>query len=446
MKEQKLNIRVFIVDDDAVLRSAIVQAFELENFDVESVAFAQDLLARIDKEFAGVIVTDVRMPTLDGITFFRAVKAIDPEIPVIFLTGHADVPMVLSTLHEGAFDFFSKPVDTDHLLATTNRAISSRKLVLENRQLRQKAEKIIHGSNLLGESPIMQKLRATIKQVAQSDVDVMIEGETGTGKQVVAQMLYQLSNRTSHKFINVNCAAMPDNLAEEELFGMQNHSGAYDRNERIGKIEASHRGILFLDEIDSLSLNLQGQLVPILESRELPSTGITGNKSLNLKIISSSQKDLSAAVENGEFRADLYYLLNTVRLRLPTLNSRREDIPLLFAHLLTEATEKFSKKLPKISSKAQQRLLEYEWPGNLRELKNFADSLVLGIEDSHVKNSIEQLTLPERVERFESNTIISSLEYTKGDVRSTLELLGIPRKTFYDKVARHKININKFRN
>ncbi len=443
MTGQTLNIRVYIVDDDAALRSAIVQAFELENFDVKPVALAQDLLSHIDKNFTGVIVTDVRMPSLDGITFFRAVKAIDPDIPVIFLTGHADVPMVLSMLHEGAFDFFSKPVDTDHLLATTNRAISARKLVLENRLLKEKAEQIVHSSNLLGESPIIQKLKDTIQQVAQSDVDVMLEGETGTGKQVVAQMLYQLSDRTSSKFINVNCAAMPDHLAEAELFGVQNTPGVYDR---IGKIEESHRGVLFLDEIDSLSLNLQGRLIPVLENRELPSTGITGNKSLSLKIISSSQKDLSVAVENGEFRADLFYLLNTVRLRLPPLRNRREDIPLLFAYFLSEATEKFSKKLPKINSKAQQRLLEYEWPGNVRELKNFADSLVLGIEDSHAKNSVEQLTLPERVERFESNTIISSLEYTKGDVRSTLRLLGIPRKTFYDKVTRHKININKFRN
>ena len=213
----------------------------------------------------------------------------------------------------------------------------------------------------------------------------------------------------------------------------------------MGKIEQSHKGTLFLDEIDSLPLNIQGQLVPVLESRKMLGMSVTGGKKLSLRVIASTSKDLLMGVEQGEFRADLYYLLSTVRLRLPSLRNRRDDIPLLFAHFVSLATQKFSKKTPRMNLITQQRLIEYEWPGNVRELKNYADSIVLGIEEQNVLNTVEQLSLPDRVEKFEANTICSALEQTNGDVRSTIKQLGIPRKTFYDKVTRHKININKYR-
>jgi two-component system C4-dicarboxylate transport response regulator DctD len=445
MKSSELKIRVYVVDDDAVLLSAIVQAFELENFDVTPISEAKRLLAEIDEHFAAVIVTDVRMPKMDGITFFKAIKKIDPEIPVIFLTGHADAPMVLSTLHEGAFDFFSKPVDTEHLLATTRRAIDTRRLVLENRELKARAKKVLAGSELIGESPIMEQLRSTIHQIAKSEVDVLLEGETSTGKNLVAHMLHQLSERASNNFVAVNCSALPERMAESELFGAIQNLKSNDRSGGVGKIEQSHKGTLFLDEIDSLPLNIQGQLVPVLESRKMLGMSVTGGKKLSLRVIASTSKDLLMAVEQGEFRADLYYLLSTVRLRLPPLRNRRDDIPLLFAHFVSLATQKFSKKIPKMNLVTQQRLIEYEWPGNVRELKNYADSIVLGIEDQNVINIVEQLTLPDRVEKFEANTIRSALEQSSGDVRSTIKQLGIPRKTFYDKVTRHKININKYR-
>jgi two-component system C4-dicarboxylate transport response regulator DctD len=246
MKSSELKIRVYVVDDDAVLLSAIVQAFELENFDVTPISEAKRLLAEIDEHFAAVIVTDVRMPKMDGITFFKAIKKIDPEIPVIFLTGHADAPMVLSTLHEGAFDFFSKPVDTEHLLATTRRAIDTRRLVLENRELKARAKKVLAGSELIGDSPIMEQLRSTIHQIAKSEVDVLLEGETSTGKNLVAHMLHQLSERASNNFVAVNCSALPERMAESELFGAIQNLKSNDRSGGVGKIEQSHKGTLFL--------------------------------------------------------------------------------------------------------------------------------------------------------------------------------------------------------
>lgn len=436
------GITVFVVDDDDSLRCAIVQSYELENFKVEAISNPQDLLPRIDSNFSGVIITDVRMPKLDGISFFNAVQNIDSEIPVIFLTGHADVPMILSTLNQGAFDFFTKPVDTNHLLATTNRAIKERRLTLDNRQLKERTAQIIHDSKLLGESQSISILRETIQQVAKSDVDILLEGETGTGKKLVAQMLHQLSERSRFKFIIVNCAALSVTSADEELFGNPNNlrNGAL-----LGQIEAAHRGTLFLNDIDSLPMEIQGRLVSVLEARAIKKNGVTGDKSLNLKVISSSQKDLSIAIRENRFRSDLLYLINTINLKIPPLRNRREDIPSLFAHFLAEATKKFSKNLPEISNKTHQRLIEYDWPGNVRELKNYAKSVILGIEDLQISDSIEKLTLPQRIEKFEANTITSALEHAKGDVRTTLKLLGIPRKTFYDKVTRHNIDINRYR-
>lgn len=215
--------------------------------------------------------------------------------------------------------------------------------------------------------------------------------------------------------------------------------------EKIGKIEASDSGTLYLDDVESLPLPIQGQLLPVVEERRVTVVGSNEPKDLDLRIIASSSKDLSVLVENNEFRSDLLYRLNTVRLHIPPLRDRKDDIPLLFSHFMTEVAERFQKKLPKISTAARRRLDEYDWPGNVRELKNFAHSLVLGIEQSSGKNLIKTLSLPERVERFEANTISSVLEQTKGDVRAAVEFLSIPRKTFYDKVSRHEIDINKYR-
>lgn len=445
MKDTELKIRVYIVDDDKVLLSAIVQSFELEDFDVAPFSEAKELLKEVEKDFTGVIVTDVRMPKMDGIAFFKAVHKIDAEIPVIFLTGHADAPMVLSTLRDGAFDFFSKPVDIDHLLATTRRAIDTRKLVLENRALKARASLVLDGPSLIGEAAVMCQLRSTINQIGKSEVDVLLEGETSTGKGLVAHMLHQLSARMLSNFVEIKCAALPERIAEAELFGATHNSKPSERNIGVGQIELSHKGTLFFDEIDSLPLSIQGQLVPVLESRTLLGMSITGGKKLDLRIIASSSQDLLLSVQEGKFRADLYYLLSAVRLRLPPLRERREDIALLFAHFISLATQKFSKKLPRITQLTQQRLIEYDWPGNVRELKNFADTITLGIEPQSLANKLEQLSLPERIEKFEANIIHTILHQTNGDVRSSIKQLGIPRKTFYDKITRHKIDINKYR-
>ena len=446
MSDSELNIRVFLVDDDKTLLKAITQAYQLDNFDVVAISDPLELLSQISRDFHGVVVTDVRMPQIEGIELFNKIKAIDHQIPVIFMTGHADVPMVLNALRDGIFDFFSKPIDSELLLASTRRAIETRRLVLENRELRELSEQAADNSSFIGETPVMRQLRDTIRQVAKADIDVFIEGETGTGKEVVANLLHQWSDRTPDRFVAVNCAALPDDIAEDELFGAKDSPNKLSWRENSGSIESSHTGTLFLDEVGNLPLAVQGQLLPVIENRQIKNTDNDKFKNLDLRIVASSKTDLSAAIEQNQFRADLFYRLNTVHLRLPALRNRKEDIPLLFSHFISESAKKFSKKIPKLNTGIRNKLNNYDWPGNVRELKNFADSLVLGIEIPDSKNLMRNTTLPECVALFESNMICSALMQSEGDVRSTLEILGIPRKTFYDKVSRHKIDIKKFRN
>jgi len=322
MIDLAIELQVYLVDDDEILLKALTQVYELDDVPVVAVDDPVTLSKSINRDFAGVVVTDVRMPGMDGIELFNKIADIDPEIPVILMTGHADVPMVLGALKDGAFSFFSKPIDSEHLLSSTRKALETRRLVLENRNLREL-------------------------------IDILIEGETGTGKEVVAKMLHQQSDRSTRPFVTVNCAALPDDLAMIELFGSSYDSKMRSRGARIGKIEASHSGTLFLDEIESLPQTIQGQLVPVVEQRQVtPSIG-DKPRDLNLRIIASSQTDLSAASEHQHFRGNLFYRLNAIQLTVPPLRERREDIPLLFAHFISEAAKKYAKDIPVVDPAAQ---------------------------------------------------------------------------------------------
>lgn len=445
MNNLNIELSVYLLDDDDIVLKAVSQIFELGDFKVKTFNKPQALLKEVNQKFQGVIVSDVRMPSMDGIELFERVQKIDPDIPVIFITGHADVPMVLNALHDGAFDFFSKPVDSDLLQTTTRRALNTRRLILENRQLKENSQLALQGSELIGESLAIQRLRTTISQIALTEMDVLIEGETGTGKELVASLIHQSSTRSARPLIKVKCAALSIDNAEAELFGSAYAGKSYSNRAHIGKVEASHNNTLFLDEIDSLPESIQRQLIPIIEDRKItPSVG-DKPRPLNLRIITSSQIDLSMATNSQQFRGDLFYRLNTIKLTIPPLRERKEDVPLLFAHFISQAAEHFSKKLPTLTNHIRIRLTDYDWPGNVRELKNFAYSTVLGINDIDTIKSDNMLTLPQRVERFEASTIKLALEQTKGDVRKTLDILSIPRKTFYDKLTRHQIDIDQYR-
>lgn len=425
---------ILFVDDDAVLREANVQTLELAGMAVQPFASAQAALGTIGPDFAGAVVTDIRMPGMDGLQFFERIRAIDPEIPVILITGHGDVPMAVRALQDGAFDFLAKPFAAGHLAASAAKALAARALVLDNRRLRADAAARID-SPLIGDTPAMVRLRETIAQVARADIDVLIEGETGTGKELVAAMLHRGSPRSARAFVAVNCAALPEAHAEIELLGHAADAVPNGRFARTGRIEASNRGTLFLDDIDGMPLAVQSRLLRVIEEREVLPLGEQRPIPLDLRVIASVKPGLETLIEQGAFRRDLYFRLNVVRLSLPPLRERRADIAPLFAAFVGEAMAQTGRSDFRITDAVRRHLIEHDWPGNVRELRNFAFSAALGLGEPQMGIAAEQ-GLVERVRAYEEMLLREALQAANGRVGRAMELLRVPRKTLYDKMNR----------
>jgi two-component system C4-dicarboxylate transport response regulator DctD len=436
--------RVWLFEDDADVRAVIEQSLALEGFEVEAYAAVGDVLDTITPRFDGVVVTDIRMPGMDGREVFRRVRRIDPEIPVLIVTGHAAVQDAVELMREGAYDFLTKPFAATRLIVSVRNALGQRGLVLDNRRLRDPSAEAGVPLPLRGDSDRIRALRASVRELADADVPMWVVGETGTGKVSLARALHDSGQRRTRPFVVVDCAALPEALLEAELFGNASDGsgmtagGALARR-RPGRLEAAERGTLFLENIDRLSLPLQARLITALEDR----------RPVTCRVIAASSDDLTRVCAAGGFRSDLYFRLNTVTLHLPPLRERREDLAPLLGDLLAAAARRLKRPIPDLGRSAQTYLYSHHWPGNLRELSHFAERLVLGIgiDATAPIGSIppDPLPLPLRIERFEAGLIRDALRSTRGDVKSCLEILRIPRKTFYDKVARHGIDLDAFR-
>lgn len=437
---------IMLIDDDDALRRMLHQAFELEEMDIVVENDAASALKRINGDYPGIVITDVRMPAMDGMTLFKKIQGIDSEIPVILMTGHGDIPMVIEAMRAGVFDFVTKPFSPDVLIASARRALDLRALVLENRALRAAADAIDHDNILIGETPAMIKLRSTIRQLAQTDIDVLVQGETGTGKELVAVLLHRRGARRGKRFVTVNCAAIQPGFGEAELLGHAQGALAQYRWGQTGFIEQSDGGTLFLDEIGSLPIATQGILLRVLEEREVRPIGSNEAKSLNLRVVAATNVDLAVAVKDGLLREDLYYRLNPIHLTIPPLRDRRADIPLLFSYFLNDASQQFRKDIPDLTRDVHAQLSLHHWPGNVRELRSYAQRVLLGLENEEsAEHPDEMLALPERVAQFEAALMRQALTKSGGDIQRALEQLGIPRNTFYDKLKRYDIQPSKFR-
>lgn len=442
---------VVFVDDDPDLRRATAQMLKLAGFEVRAFDRAEAALAALDEDFEGPVVTDLRMPRMTGLELFERIKALDPEIPVLLVTGHADVELAVAALKDGAYDFISKPFDGERLATAVAHAAEKRRLVIENRRLRAAAE-APGDMPLIGDAPAIRRLRDTIRQVADADVDILVLGETGSGKEVVASLLHQWSRRRVKNLVALNCGALPESVLESELFGHE--AGAFtgaDRR-RVGRIEYASGGTLFLDEIESCPPAIQVKLLRVLETREVEPLGTNERRRLDLRVVAATKVDLSDPAARGAFREDLYYRLNVVTLRIPPLRERKADVPPLFAHFLRRAAERFGRPVPELTAAARDHLLRHDWPGNVRELQHFADRFALGLapdEGAPAAGGGEGFdagegTLPERMDRHEAELIRRALQEHGGDVRATIEALGVPRKTFYDKLKRHGLRRGDF--
>ncbi|WP_142847913.1 sigma-54 dependent transcriptional regulator [Telmatospirillum sp. J64-1] len=441
---------VAFIDDDEDLRLANADSLHLAGFEPLLFASAEEALARLTPDFPGIVVSDIRMPRLDGLQLFHRLKEMDDGLPVILITGHGDIPMAVEAMREGVHDFVSKPYGAERLIGSVRRALETRRLVLENRRLKEMVQSSVDEAfPLIGETPVMERLRQTLRHIADADVDVLLLGETGSGKEVVANTLHRWSRRKSRPFVAVNCGAVPETVMESELFGHEAGAFTGAQRRRIGRIEHADGGTLFLDELDSMTPALQVKLLRVLDSREIAPLGTNEIRPVDLRVVAATKIDLSDPIKRGEFRQDLYYRLNAVTLRIPPLRERKADIPLLFAHFLNRASARYGREAPPVTASVKRRLLDHDWEGNVRELSRFAERFALGLldEDSAAgpDRPGEPLPLPQRVDNYEKDVICETLLAHGGDVKACIEELGIPRKTFYDKVKRHGIQLNDFR-
>lgn len=441
---------VIFVDDDGDIRRATAQMLALGGFTPHVFASAQQALLEITGSFPGVVATDIRMPDMNGLQLFERIRSIDPGLPVILITGHGDIDLAVAAMKDGAYDFITKPFIAERLNEALRRGIEKRALVLENRGLHLAIAKASdEGDALLGEAPSIVRLRETVRQIADTGVDVLVEGETGSGKEVVAQLLHTRSRRCGKAFVAVNCGALPEHMIESELFGHEAGAFTGARSRRIGRIEHASGGTLFLDEIESMPATAQVKLLRVLETRQVEPLGTNQTRRLDLRVVAASKLDLAEPAARENFREDLYFRLNVVTLRIPPLRERRQDIPLLFAHFLKRAAHRFGRPLPELSHAARDHLKYHDWPGNVRELLHFAQRVALGIdaeiptEEAGIESKQDGLSvvsLADRVNRFEASVIRAALRDHDGNVQRVLEALQLPRKTFYDKLKRHGLS------
>ena len=444
-----MSTPVLLIDDDRQLLRATAQTLDLAGFDVTPLGAAAEALGHLDSSFAGVVVSDIRMPGMDGLQLFERIRGLDAEIPVILVTGHGDIPTAVKAIQDGVYDFIAKPFPAERLVQCVHRAAEKRGLVLENRRLREVARKAEDDFPLIGQTPVMDRLRQTLRQIADTDVDVLVTGETGSGKEVVARLLHGWSRRAKGNFVALNCGALPEQVIESELFGHEPGAFTGAQKKRIGRIEHSSGGTLFLDELESMPLSTQIQMLRVLELREVTPLGTNEVRPVDIRIVAAAKVDLADPEQRKAFREDLYYRLNVISLTIPPLRERREDIPLLFSYFAERAARRFQREAPPLSTDILRHLAEHDWPGNVRELSHFAERAVLGLMPSAVAAAPAPTmgasgTLPERLERLEADIIRDTLAAHGGDVQETIAALGIPRKTFYDKLQRHGIVRREF--
>jgi two-component system C4-dicarboxylate transport response regulator DctD len=438
---------VLFVDDEEPLRIAAQQTLELADLDCTCFDRAASALDVLGPEYPGILVTDIRMPGMDGTELLRAALQKDPEFPVILVTGHGDLDLAVGMMRDGAYDFIEKPFAPERLVDAVRRALEKRRLTIENRQLRSEVAPFIGlKDGLRGFSPQMEAVRKRIQAVAASDADVLIVGDTGTGKGLAAQALHAASKRADRPFVAINCAALPADTIESELFGHEAGAFAGATRARAGKFEHARRGTLFLDEIDSLPLALQAKLLHAVDTRSINRLGSHDRIDLDVRFIAASKSDLEAAAAQGTFRGDLLYRLNVVTIRMPPLAARRQDIPMLFLTFVAQMADRYDQAVPDVPGAVLDAISAREWPGNARELRNAAERYVLGLTEQADQPGLSAGTLVERIAEHERALIAASLAANAGRLKDTYEALGISRKALYEKMQRYGLDRESFIN
>ncbi|MFG1185126.1 sigma-54-dependent transcriptional regulator [Xanthobacter aminoxidans] len=430
--------RVLLVDDEEMIRLSIEQTLDLAGIDVTAFGSAEAALPAIGRDYPGIVVTDVRLPARDGLELLADIRRRDPELPVVLITGHGDVAMAVSAMREGAYDFIEKPFVSDAFVEVVKRALEKRALVLENRRLRTALDRgDAIERHLVGQSAAMRRLRDDIAQLASTSADVLVLGETGAGKEQVARALHEGGARRDKPFVAVNCGAIPESMFESEMFGHEAGAFTGAGKRRIGKIEHASGGTLFLDEVESMPLAMQVKLLRVLQDRRIERLGSNTPVPVDLRVIAATKEDLGALADAGGFRKDLFFRLDVVKLALPPLRERREDIPLLFELFLVQAAVKYQRPVVEVPPSLRRALMLSDWPGNVRELKNAAERHMLGfLAPDFTGGAAAAPSLNELLDRVERLVIEDALKASGNRVSAAALALNIPRKTLHDRMKR----------
>lgn len=447
-------MQVLVVDDEESVRKALAQTLEIEGINTDMAANGKEALARVPPGWSGVVVTDINMPEMDGMELLRQIRLQDADLPVILLTGHGDVSIAVEAMRNGAYDFLEKPFSTEHLVETIQRAQEKRLLTLENRQLREEVEvQSRPGPRIIGQHPDMKRLRDTLNHIKDTPADILIHGDTGCGKELVARYLHTHSHRSDKAFVAINCGAIPESLIESELFGHEAGAFTGAGKKRVGKFQYANGGTLFLDEIESMPMVLQIKMLRVLEERKVEPLGGNQQIPLDIRIVAATKVDLKELSDQGEFRLDLYYRLNVVQVHIPALKDRREDVPVLFEHFVWAAANRYpTAEVEALTASQRQQLLAHDWPGNVRELRNLAECFVLlGGErafDNLLKNNENgsvRITLADQVSRYEEMLLREVLTRHQGRLKDAQEEMGLGRKTLYEKMKKFGLDKQMFK-
>ena len=443
---------VLITDDEANIVSGLKYAFEDEGFSVLTAGNGLEAWHEINTNSVDLVITDLRMPEMDGYELIKKISASYPTLPVIVLTGHGTIETAVETMRDGAIDFFTKPVDLDKLILVVKKSIKNSQLQEQNKKLTEEINKLRSQqrySKIIGKSGKLSEMMQIINQVASTKASVLITGESGTGKELVADAIVSLSDRKDKPFIKVHCASLSESLLESELFGHEKGAFTGATAQKRGRFELADGGTIFLDEIGEINPSTQVKILRVLQEREFERVGGEKTIKVDVRVIAATNRNLLEEVKKGAFREDLYYRLNVVHIEVPPLRERKEDIELLALNFLDQFNKEDGRKIEGISSQARKALLSYDWPGNIRELKNSIESSVvlargniIQLEDlpaqitSQVAENKSSITidLPVTMEEAERKIILSTIEYCAGNKSRASELLEIGRKTLHRKL------------
>jgi DNA-binding NtrC family response regulator len=450
-----MSFTILIADDEKNIRSGLAKSLGMEGYEV---LLAEDGAAAwnmINSGHADLVISDLRMPKMSGEELLLKITSAYPTVPVIILTGHGTIESAVNAMRDGAFDFVTKPINLDRLSLLVKRALAGRKLQIENSNLLKELEQLRKKhkfAGVIGKSPKMQKVMEVIEQVAQTKASVLITGESGVGKELVADAVHDLSGRSSEAYVKVHCAALSESLLESELFGHEKGSFTGAVAQKKGRFELADRGTIFLDEIGEISAQVQIKILRVLQEKQFERVGGEKTLQVDVRVISATNRDLPYEIQNGNFREDLYYRLNVVNIEVPPLRDRKEDIPVLSAAFLKEFNEENGKHIEGFSPKARLAMNNYSWPGNIRELRNCIESAVvlsktsvIELDDlplqvvSGAKDDQVSIRIGDSLQTAEREYITATLSFCKGNKTRAAEILGIGRKTLHRKIQEYQI-------